>query len=94
MALPDTATVNRDQTNATVDDSDLTLAATAIVDQAISSGALTDEPGTLSTQPAAAMMSAVYATLQQARTATPPSIRSTRGRSWGRCRTTSPIRST
>ena len=70
-AVPDTATVNRDQTNASVDDSDLQLAATAIVDQAISSGALTSEPDTLSTQPAAALMSAVYATLQQARTADP-----------------------
>lgn len=71
MAIPDTATVNRDQTNATVDDSDLKLAATAIVDQAISSGALTDEPATLSAQPAAALMSAVYATLQRARSADP-----------------------
>jgi cell wall-associated NlpC family hydrolase len=63
--------VARDRTNANVDDSDLQLAATAIVDQAVASGALAAAPATLATEPAAALMTAVYANLEQARVADP-----------------------
>jgi cell wall-associated NlpC family hydrolase len=59
--------VARDQRNASIDDSDLQLAAAVLVDQAVSSGALSAPPANLSSQPAAAIMTAVYATLQQAR---------------------------
>jgi cell wall-associated NlpC family hydrolase len=69
-ALPATA-VARDQRNASIDDSDLQLAATALVDQAVSAGALAAPPSSLATDPAAAIMTAVYATLQQARTKDP-----------------------
>lgn len=65
------AAQTRDQQNASIDISDLQLAAAAIVDQAAASGALPAPPDTLETQPAAALMTAVYATLAQARTADP-----------------------
>jgi cell wall-associated NlpC family hydrolase len=68
--LPATA-IARDQRNASIDASDLQLAATALVDQAISAGVLAAPPDNLSTEPAAAIMTAVYATLQQARTDDP-----------------------
>jgi cell wall-associated NlpC family hydrolase len=69
-ALP-AVPVERDQRNASIDAADLQLAATVLVDQAVSSGALSAPPATLSTEPAAAVMSAVYATLQQARAKDP-----------------------
>jgi cell wall-associated NlpC family hydrolase len=58
---------SRDARNAAIDNSDLQLAARAIVDQAVASHALAAEPDTLSSQPAGALLTAVYATLQQAR---------------------------
>jgi cell wall-associated NlpC family hydrolase len=61
----------RDQQNAAIDASDLQLAATAIVDQAVSSGALPAAPDSLGSQPAGAIMSALYATLAQARVTDP-----------------------
>jgi cell wall-associated NlpC family hydrolase len=69
-ALPAVA-VERDARNASIDASDLQLAATVLVDQAVSSGALATPPASLSTEPAAAIMTAVYATLQQARAKDP-----------------------
>ncbi|HVW80153.1 MAG TPA: C40 family peptidase [Mycobacteriales bacterium] len=57
----------RDRLNASIDDSDLHLAATALVDQAVADGVLAAPPDDLQAQPAAAIMTAVDATLQQAR---------------------------
>ncbi|HWA66186.1 MAG TPA: C40 family peptidase [Mycobacteriales bacterium] len=69
-SLPATAAF-RDQRNASIDDADLHLAAVALVDQAVASGVLAAAPANLATEPAAAIVSAVYATLQQARTDDP-----------------------
>jgi cell wall-associated NlpC family hydrolase len=51
--------------------SDLQLAANAIVQQAVSSGALASAPDDVDSRPAYALMTAIYATLQDARNSDP-----------------------
>jgi cell wall-associated NlpC family hydrolase len=74
VAMPSTAVPIRDQHNASINVSNLELGAAAIVQQAIDGGALTEVPPTLATQPASALMTAVYATLTKAR-ADDPSLK-------------------
>jgi cell wall-associated NlpC family hydrolase len=56
---------------AALDDADLQLAAASVASQAVSSGALPAAPDSLDSQPAAALMTSVYALLAQARAADP-----------------------
>ena len=66
-----TSLQERDRANASINASDLSLAATAIVDQAIAGGALAAAPDSLESQPADALTTAVFAMLQQARALDP-----------------------
>ena len=61
----------RDRANASINASDLHLAAAAIVDQAIAGGALAAAPDSLDSEPADALITAVFAMLQKARAEDP-----------------------